>query len=138
MVDVAASLSAESAVGDLVQRFREAFIEFRSALTNIEVLVGSAAHRLGRVVVSHGAGTNGGYSVGKAYFEHGVDTLVYIHCRPDDARRLKAEFGDAKSLIVTGHIASDSVGIRPYVDRLRREGLDVATASGILPGAETL
>ena len=137
IADAAASLPAESTVADLVQRLTEAFGEFRSAATRVEVLVGRGTHRLGRVVVSHGAGTNGGYPVGKAYFEHGVDTLLYIHCRPDDARRLEAEFGATKSLVVTGHIASDSVGINPYVDRLRREGLQVTTASGILSGAET-
>ncbi|MCX6092017.1 MAG: Nif3-like dinuclear metal center hexameric protein [Candidatus Bipolaricaulota bacterium] len=137
IADAAASLPAESTVADLVQRLTETFGEFRSAATRVEVLVGRGTHRLGRVVVSHGAGTNGGYPVGKAYFEHGVDTLLYIHCRPDDARRLEAEFGVTKSLVVTGHIASDSVGINPYVDRLRREGLRVTTASGILSGAET-
>ena len=60
--------------------------------------------------------------------------MIYIHCRPDDASKLRAEYGDAKTLIVTGHIASDSVGINPYVDRLRSEGLDVTTFSGIIPG----
>jgi putative NIF3 family GTP cyclohydrolase 1 type 2 len=134
MADAAATVPAERTVGDLVRRFVETFEEFRAAATRVEVLVGKETHRLGRVVVSHAAGTNGGYSVGKAYFEHGVDTLVYIHCRPDDARRLEAEFGETKALVVTGHIASDSVGINPYVDRLRDEGLDVTTASGVLPG----
>jgi putative NIF3 family GTP cyclohydrolase 1 type 2 len=134
MADAAAAVPAERTVSDLVQRFVETFEEFRAAATRVEVLVGRDAHRLGRVVVSHAAGTNGGYSVAKAYFEHGVDTLVYIHCRPDDARRLEAEFGETKALVVTGHIASDSVGINPYVDRLRDEGLDVTTASGVLSG----
>jgi len=134
MAGSAATVPAERTVGDLVRRFVETFEEFRAAATRVEVLVGKETHRLGRVVVSHAAGTNGGYSVGKAYFEHGVDTLVYIHCRPDDARRLEAEFGETKALVVTGHIASDSVGINPYVDRLRNEGLDVTTASGVLPG----
>lgn len=134
MADAAATVPAESTVGDLVRRLVETFEEFRAAATRVEVLVGKETHRLGRVVVSHAAGTNGGYSVGRAYFEHGVDTLVYIHCRPDDARRLEAEFGETKALVVTGHIASDSVGINPYVDRLRDEGLDVTTASGVLPG----
>jgi putative NIF3 family GTP cyclohydrolase 1 type 2 len=133
LADAAATVPAERTVGDLVRRFVETFEEFRAAATRVEVLVGKETHRLGRVVVSHAAGTNGGYSVGKAYFEHGVDTLVYIHCRPDDARRLEAEFGETKALVVTGHIASDSVGINPYVDRLRDEGLDVTTASGVLP-----
>jgi putative NIF3 family GTP cyclohydrolase 1 type 2 len=136
MADAAATVPAESTVSDLVRRFVETFEEFRAAATHVEVLVGRETHRLGRVVVSHAAGTNGGYSVGKAYFEHGVDTLVYIHCRPDDARRLDAEFGETKALVVTGHIASDSVGITPYVDRLRREGVDVTTASGVLPGRQ--
>jgi putative NIF3 family GTP cyclohydrolase 1 type 2 len=136
MADAAATVPAESTVSDLVRRFVETFEEFRAAATHVEVLVGRETHRLGRVVVSHAAGTNGGYNVGKAYFEHGVDTLVYIHCRPDDARRLDAEFGETKALVVTGHIASDSVGITPYVDRLRREGVDVTTASGVLPGRQ--
>jgi putative NIF3 family GTP cyclohydrolase 1 type 2 len=137
MADEAARLSPEATVGDLVEQFRTAFGEFRAAATQIEVLAGKKTHRLGRVAVSHAAGTNGGYPVGKAYFEHGIDTLVYIHCRPDEARRLDAEFGASKSLVVTGHIASDSLGINPYVDRLRREGLEVVTASGVLSGAET-
>lgn len=137
MDEVASELSPDDAVGALAARLLETLGEFRSAATQIEVLVGKASHRLGRVVVSHAAGTNGGYAVAKAYFEHGVDTVVYIHCRPDEARRLEAEFGRTKSLVVTGHIASDSVGINPYLDRLRREGLDVTAVSGILPGTET-
>lgn len=136
MAEVASRLSPDEAVGVLVSRLAEAFGEFGSAATQIEILVGKASHRLGRVVVSHAAGTNGGYPVAKAYFEHGVDTVAYIHCRPDEARRLEAEFGATKSLVVTGHIASDSVGINPYLDHLRREGLDVTAVSGILPGAE--
>jgi putative NIF3 family GTP cyclohydrolase 1 type 2 len=128
------SLSPRATVDDLVRHFLETFEEFRVAATRIETLVGGMSRRLGRAMVSHAAGTNGGYPVGKAYFEHGVDTLVYIHCRPDDARRLAAEFGEKKTLVVTGHIASDSVGINPYVDRLRDEGLEVTTASGVLSG----
>ncbi len=136
LADVASTVSPDAPVSALVARFTEAFAEFRAAPTAIEVPVGRPTHRLGRAVVSHGAGTNGGYAVAKAYFEHGIDTVVYIHCRPDEARRLATEFGATKSLVVTGHIASDSVGINPYLDRLRHEGLEVTTASGILPGTE--
>jgi len=135
LAEAAAAVSPDATVDALAERLLATFGEFRSATTRIEVLVGKPSHRLGRVVVSHAAGTNGGYAVGRAYFENGVDTLVYIHCRPDEARRLAAEFGDTKSLVVTGHIASDSVGINPYLDRLRSEGLDVTAASGILPAA---
>lgn len=135
LAEAAAGLSADSTLEEFVRHLRRTFEEFRAAATSIEVLVGRPTHRLGRVVISHGAGTNGGYAVAKAYFDYGVDTVVYIHCRPEEARRLAQEFGRTKSLVVTGHIASDSVGINPYVDRLRREGLDVTTASGVLRGA---
>lgn len=133
MAEAAATLGPESTVQDLMSHLHSSFGELRSAATKIEVRVGKSSNRLGRVVMSHGAGTNGGYPVAKAYFDHGIDTVLYIHCRPEEAKKLRDEYGDVKTLIVTGHIASDSVGINPYIDRLRAEGLDVTTFSGILP-----
>ena len=133
LASVIETLDPDRTAMDAIGALTEAFDEFRSAETRIEILVGKGNNRLGRAVMSHAAGTNGGYAVAKAYFDHGVDTVCYIHCRPDDAKRLRDEYGDAKTLIVTGHIASDAVGINPYVERLREEGLDVATFSGILP-----
>lgn len=133
MTEAADGLGADATVAELVDRFYETFGEFRNAATEIEVRVGKPGNRLGRVVISHGAGTNGGYPVAKAYYDHGIDTVIYIHCGPADTNKLIAEYGEAKNLIVTGHIASDSVGINPYVDRLREEGLDVTTFSGVIP-----
>ena len=132
MGEAAAGLGEGATVAELVDRFYETFGEFRNAATEIEVRVGRPENRIGRVVVSHGAGTNGGYPVAKAYFDHGIDTVIYIHCRPGDAKKLADAFGEAKNLVVTGHVASDSVGINPYVERLREEGLDVTTFSGII------
>ncbi len=132
MATVVDGVGEDATVGDLMAAFYDAFGEFRHAATRIETLVGSLRHRLGRIVVSHAAGTNGGYPVAKAYFDHGVDTVVYIHCCPDDAERLRGEYGTTKALVVTGHIASDSIGINPYIERLRDEGLEVTPVSGIL------
>jgi hypothetical protein len=132
MAEAVDKLDADATVESLIAHFYETFGEFRNAETSIEVRVGKPTNRLGRVAVAHGAGTNGGYPVAKAYFDHGIDTVLYIHCRPEDSRKLKQEFADAKTLIVTGHIASDSVGINPYIDRLSEEGLDVTRFSGII------
>jgi hypothetical protein len=126
-------LSATDTVADLISHFCASFGEFRNARTEIELRNGQPSNELGNVVMSHGAGTNGGYAVAKAYYDHGVDTVVYIHCRPADSKRLKAEYGDNKNLLITGHIVSDSIGINPYIDRLRQEGIDVTTISGIIP-----
>lgn len=126
-------LPATGTVADLISHFYASFGEFRNALTEIELRVGKPDNAIGKVVMSHGAGTNGGYTVAKTYFDHGVDTVIYIHCRPADSKKLIEEFGDSKNLIVTGHIVSDSIGINPYIDRLREEGIDVTTLSGIIP-----
>jgi len=138
MAEAAAEAAADATVAELVDRLYETFGELRNAATEIEVRVGKPENRLGRVVVSHGAGTNGGHPVAKAYFDHGIDTVIYIHCRPADAKKLNEEYGGAKNLIVTGHIASDSLGINPYVDRLREEGLNVTTFSGIVPAERSV
>jgi hypothetical protein len=126
-------LAATDTIVDLMSHFSASFGEFRNADTQIELRMGKMDNVIGKVVMSHGAGTNGGYPVAKAFFDHGVDTVIYIHCRPADSKKLIEEYGDAKNLIVTGHIVSDSIGINPYIDRLREEGIDVTTMSGIIP-----
>jgi len=108
--------------------------EFANATTEIEVRMGKPTNPLGRWVVLHGGGTNGGYPVARAAFANGIDTVVYIHIDSGHLARLHAEFGarGRKNLIVTGHVASDSVGITPLVRALRARGLEVTCVSGIV------
>lgn len=134
MAEAAGELSPSRAVADLIALFRDRFGEFRNALTEIQCPVGDLGNRVGKVAVAHGAGTNGGYPVAKAYFDHGVDTVVYIHVSPADARRLRGEYaGRGKNLVVTGHIASDSLGINPFLEALRERGLGVVTLDIVKP-----
>ncbi len=118
------ALPPEASVGDLVAALED-LEDIRIAPTQVEVALGNAGNRAGRVVVSHGAGTNGGYPIAKAYFDHGVDTVVYIHIAAGELERLRREFANEKNLVVTGHIASDLLGFRPYVEALRARGLEV-------------
>jgi putative NIF3 family GTP cyclohydrolase 1 type 2 len=104
--------------------------EFKNATTEIKVRVGKAEDPAGRVVVSHGAGTNGGYEVARAYYEYGVGTVVYIHVDFSDVERLRAD--GMGNLVVTGHVASDSVGINPFLHELEREGVSITTL-GVVP-----
>jgi hypothetical protein len=132
-VDEALAANPTATVGDL----RAALLrlpEFAAARTQMQVALGAWDAPAGRVVVSHGAYTNGGYHVARAYFTHGVDTLCSIHFPLEDAQRLAAE-GVRGNILVMGHIAGDSVGINPYVARLRADGLEVTTFSGVIGGA---
>ena len=112
----------ESTVQDVVDTLLT-LSEFKSASTDITVPVGDPGSKAGKVVVAHGAGTNGGYSVAKTYFDHGIGTVVYIHINPGELKRLK-DYGKG-NLIISGHIASDMVGINPYLEELRKRGLTV-------------
>ena len=119
-----------STVQDVVSALNE-LPEFKNAVTKIKIRLGKAENSAGKVVVSHGAGTNGGYEIAKTYFMHGIETVVYIHIGVGDLEKLKAEQGG--NLIVTGHIASDSVGINPFISELEKRGVSVSTI-GIVRG----
>lgn len=103
--------------------------EFAEAVTPIMVPVGAVDRPLGRLAVVHGAGTNGGANVARAYFKHGVDTVLYIHCAGDEVMRLQQD--GVGNLIVSGHISSDLVGINPYVREIEARGVEVVRMSGL-------
>jgi hypothetical protein len=103
--------------------------EFEHAATRIMVPVGALDNPLGRVAIVHGAGTNGGARIASAYFEAGVGTVLYIHCAGPEVAALQ-EAGQG-NLIVSGHIASDLVGINRYVAAVEALGIDVIRISGL-------
>ncbi|HKT39131.1 MAG TPA: hypothetical protein VJR48_12225 [Ktedonobacterales bacterium] len=107
--------------------------EYAAARTRMQNPLGDWGAPAGKVVVSHGAYTNGGYPVARAYLTHGVDTICCIHFPLEDAQRLASE-GVRGNILVMGHIAGDSVGINPYIAQLRESGLEVTTFSGVIGG----
>jgi DNA-binding protein len=119
-----------STVHDVVSALME-LSEFEKATTEIKIRLGKPENSAGKVVVSHGAGTNGGYEIAKTYFKHGIGTVVYIHISSGDLAKLKTD--GIGNLVVTGHIASDSVGINPFIRELEKNGITVTTI-GIIPG----
>jgi len=116
------SRNPNAKVSDIVASLRK-LPEFKKAQTDIKVRLGRSSNKAGKVIVSHAAGTNGGYEVAKTYFKHGVGTLIYIHISSADLERLKAD--GIGNLIITGHIASDSVGINPFLKTLEETGASV-------------
>jgi putative NIF3 family GTP cyclohydrolase 1 type 2 len=105
--------------------------EFRTAPTRPLVALGDPLSPAGKVVVSHGAGTNGRAPVALAYYNHGIDTVVYIHLDYSDLSRLRAEAPRGANLVVAGHIVSDLVGINPFVRSLEERGLEIVRAGGL-------
>lgn len=121
-------IGREPLVSDVVAAL-QTIPEIRDAPTRVMVPVGRLDAPAGKVTVYHGAGTNGGASVAQALFAHGVGTVVYIHLNPEDAERLRSS-GQAGNVVVSGHIASDMIGITPYIRALEERGLTVIRMSG--------
>ncbi|HXW78727.1 MAG TPA: hypothetical protein VEJ84_04470, partial [Acidimicrobiales bacterium] len=108
------------------------FVEIRTGLTRPEVWVGDSDGALGRWVVAMAGGTNGGYPVFREYWDVGVDTIFAMHCAEDDLQRLRAEASPGKSLVVTGHMATDSIGINAVIAGMEQRGIEVTRTSGIV------
>ena len=126
---VSRKINKNSTVQDVVSALNE-LSEFKNAVTKIKIRVGKAESPAGKVVVSHGAGTNGGYEVARTYYEYCIGTVIYIHVSPADLEKLKAD--NMGNLVITGHVASDSVGINPFVRELERRDISVITI-GVVP-----
>jgi len=105
--------------------------EFQTTPTRPLVALGEPSNPAGRVVVAHGAGTNGRAPVALAYFRHGVGTVVYIHLDYTELLKLRAQAPKGANLVVAGHIVSDLVGINPFVRALEERGLEIVRGSGL-------
>jgi hypothetical protein len=104
--------------------------EMKLGMTEPVVYVGKVDNLLGKWTVAMAGGTNGGAGVAKAYYDAGYSTVFYMHIGEVDKRELSS-YPNAGNLVATGHMSSDSVGIAPFVKRLKKEGLEVTAMSGI-------
>lgn len=122
------NLDGNATVSDLVARINK-LREFRKAKTKIQVRLGSAKNKAGKVAISHAAYTNGGYDIAKAYFQHGIGTVSYIHISDTDLAKLVAD--GVGNLIELGHIASDWLGLNPLLRELEKKGVEIVATTDL-------
>lgn len=98
--------------------------EFRNSATEVQVPYGDPSSKAGKYALVVAAGTNGGYPVAKAYFEHGISTVIYLHVNGEDLAKLK-EDNVKGNLVILGHLAGDSIGLNQLADALEEKGVEV-------------
>ena len=118
-------------VSDIIKSINK-IAEFKHSATKVLVRVGSKNNRAGRWALVIAAGTNGGYHVARAYFDHGVSTVIYLHVDYGDLTKMREEKLKG-NLVVLGHLAGDSIGLNGLADRLEQLGVETVRI-GILPG----
>ncbi len=124
---------SRATVADVIEALQE-FPEQRQAATQPKVRLGAPDRLAGRVTVAIAGYTNGGLDVLRAYFEAGVGTVLSMHFPESDLREAR-EQTLAGNLVVTGHMASDSIGINFFLDELHRLGITVVRGGGIVTPA---
>ena len=91
---------------------------------------GSPKSKLGKVAVTGmTGGTSGNEDIYKALSQAGVSTVLAMHM--SEAHREKAE-KEHINIIVTGHIASDSLGMNFILDQIEKKGVKVIPAGGLI------
>lgn len=113
-------------------RWFDDFTEYAHGHARPEAWVGSAASRLGRWTVAIAGGTNGGFPVFTEYFRAGVDTIFAMHIDEGDLLHLRAAAEPDDTLVVTGHMTSDSIGINIVIAGLEECGIEVVRTSGVV------
>lgn len=114
---------------DVIEALNELDI-YKNALASPVIRVGGENDYAGKIAVLFAGGTNGGADVYKAYFEHGVGTIIAMHC-PEDVKKAVEE-QNYGNVIVAGHMASDSIGLKVIAEHWRSLGVEVVTTAGIL------
>lgn len=121
-------------VGESLDWFDD-FREYAGAHARPQAWVGSADNRLRRWTVAIAGGTNGGFPVFSEYFRAGVDTIFAMHIDEGDLQQLRAAADDDDTLVVTGHMTSDSIGINVVIAGLEERGIEVVRTSGVVAPA---
>ena len=123
--------SSDTTVAQVVDWLLE-FPEMEAALTRPEAWIGDGSKRLGRWVVAMAGGTNGGYPVFREYWRAGVDTVLAMHIAEEELQKLRAEAPANANLLVTGHMATDSIGINRVIAGMEEQGIEVTRTSGVI------
>ena len=108
------------------------FAEYAHGHARPEAWVGSTANPLGRWTVAIAGGINGGFAVFSEYFRAGVDTIFAMHIDEGELQRLQGAAEPGDTLIVTGHMTSDSIGINVVIAGLEERGIEVVRTSGVV------
>lgn len=121
----------EATLAEVCAHLSASFVEFQHAPTQITVPLGNAEEPAGRTVVVHGASLDAGAAIGRAYFNHGIDTIIYVNIAPEELQTLRLI--ERGNLIVTGRVASVSIGLNLYLEALEARGVEVTRLNGVLP-----
>lgn len=122
-------LGMDGTVDELLDMLK-AIPEYRQAVLEgmgPTIFQGSAKRRTGKIMVDMTGGTSGPVDSLSKLAAAGVGTIVGMHMGEDHRKRAKKE---SMSVVVAGHVSSDSLGMNLIIDQYERQGVEVVACSG--------
>jgi len=95
----------------------------------VRVFSGNPKNYCGKVMIDMTGGTNGAENVYSHLANAGIGTVLTMH-RPESHYKLAEK--SFINLILTPHIASDSLGMNLFIDELEKKGIDILPAGGFI------
>jgi len=94
-----------------------------------KIISGSGHHRTGKFIVEMTGGTNPSSKVYQPLSNYGISTVITMHMK-DDAMNKATE--SSLNVIVSGHMASDSLGMNLWLDELEKSGIEIIPCGGLI------
>lgn len=95
-----------------------------------KIFVGRPESRAGRIALTEiTGGTEGSKEIYQSLAQAGVGTVIGMHIK--DEYRTEAEKAHV-SVIIAGHISSDSLGMNLFLDELEKRGVEIIPCSGLI------
>ncbi|MHA2226546.1 MAG: NGG1p interacting factor NIF3 [Candidatus Hodarchaeales archaeon] len=106
--------------------------EFKQAIKHGSgpiIFAGSPENRTGKIAVKMTGGTSAAKGVYKKMSDAGVGTVIQMHI-PESGRKIAKE--NYVNIIISGHMASDSLGMNLLLDKFEKVGMEISTCSGFI------
>lgn len=105
---------------DIIEGLRK-IPEYRIAEKNKSgprIILGRPKDKAGRILVEMTGGTEGSKEIFGRLSQVGINTLLCMHLSEEHFKRIEREY---LNVVVSGHIASDTLGLNLLLDRLEKE-----------------
>ncbi len=92
-----------------------------------DLFVGDKSRRAGKIAVKMTGGTSGPKEMYEQLVQAGVGTVICMHIPDPHIEEAKKHH---MNIVISGHMASDSLGMNILGDKLEREGISITPFSG--------
>lgn len=118
-------------LGDVIKLLMEIpeYQEAKRRGAGPRIIAGNSRHHVGKFVVEMTGGTNPSAKIYSEFAKVGFSTMIEMHMKEDGIQ--KANEANL-NVIITGHMASDSLGMNLFLDELEKKGIEIVPCGGLI------